>query len=170
LQIRHSAQAELAMMHRALMLALLLSPAALAAGQEASRDPKTVVFVCEHGTVKSVIAMAYFERFAREAGLRVRAISRGTAPDSALPPFMRDGLRSDRLDLAGFTPRRLTPEDLAAAALVVSFDQPDVARLAKGPLQQWDGLPSVSASYPEGREAIKRRVAHLVDSLAKRPR
>ena len=34
----------------------------------------TVVFVCEHGAAKSVVAAAHFNRMARERGLAVRAI------------------------------------------------------------------------------------------------
>jgi arsenate reductase (thioredoxin) len=47
------------------------------------QDP-TVVFVCEHGAAKSVIATAYFNKLAAERGLRTRAIYRGVNPDSAL--------------------------------------------------------------------------------------
>ena len=57
------------------------------------RDSQTVVFVCEHGTVKSVLALAYFGQLARERHLPYRAISRGTAPDSAVPLFMQEDLR-----------------------------------------------------------------------------
>ena len=47
---------------------------------KAASDSQTVVFVCEHGTVKSVVALAYFRLLARERHLPIRAISRGTAP------------------------------------------------------------------------------------------
>ena len=61
------------------------------------RDSQTIVFVCEHGTVKSVLALAYFVQLAREKGLPFRAVSRGTAPDSMLPAFMIAGLQGDGL-------------------------------------------------------------------------
>src|SRR5687768_1704313 len=60
-----------------------------------SADVPAVVFVCEHGTAKSVIALAHFQKLARERGLPLRAISRGSSPDPALPPFMVSGLRGD---------------------------------------------------------------------------
>jgi len=40
-----------------------------------------VVFVCEYGAAKTVIAAAYFNKMATEQGLAYRAITRGTAPD-----------------------------------------------------------------------------------------
>ena len=42
----------------------------------------TVLFVCEHGAAKSVIAAAYFNQLASEKNLDVRAIERGTNPDT----------------------------------------------------------------------------------------
>ena len=146
------------------MLVILMASTTPAHGQTA-RDTQTVVFVCEHGTVKSVLAMAWFERLAREAGLPYRAISRGTAPDAALPAFMLDGLRRDGFQLAGFVPKPLSKEDIDSASVVVSLDAPDVVRLSQRPFLQWNGMPSVSANFANGRDAIKRQVEQLVDSL-----
>jgi arsenate reductase len=132
-------------------------------------DTPTVVFVCEHGTVKSVLALAYFDRLSRERGLPYRAISRGTAPDAALPPFMRAGLRADGLEIGAFTPMRLTESDLTFAIRVVSFDAPAAAGLVAGrvPTEAWDKLPSVTANYAVARDSIRSRVALLVDSLVR---
>ena len=47
--------------------------------QPSTRD-KAVVFVCEHGAAKSVVATAYFNTLAAERGLPFRATFRGTAP------------------------------------------------------------------------------------------
>jgi len=134
----------------------------------AAKDSQTVVFVCEHGTVKSVVAMAYFAKLAKERRLPVRAISRGTNPDLSVPPLVLDGLRNDGLTLGSFTPTRFSPTDLRGAIAVVSFDQPGVAALVAGRLATtaWDGMPAVSDDYGVAREAIRHRVAGLVDSLA----
>ena len=131
-------------------------------------DSQTVVFVCEHGTVKSVVALAYFRHLARERHLNIRAISRGTAPDSAVPARVREGLRLDGLRLGPFKPAQFTLADLASAIAVVSFDQPTVADIVGGrvPTAQWNGLPAVSDDYRLARDSIRHRVARLVDSLA----
>ena len=130
-------------------------------------DSQTVVFVCEHGTVKSVVALAYFRHLARERHLKIRAISRGTAPDSAVPARVREGLRLDGLPLGPFRPVQFTLADLRSAITVISFDQPKVADIVGGrvPTAQWDGLPAVSEDYRIARDSIRHRVARLVDSL-----
>jgi arsenate reductase len=130
-------------------------------------DSQTIVFVCEHGTAKSVLAMVHFTRLAHERGLAVRAVSRGTAPDPALPAFMVAGLRTDGFDVGSFSPSRFGERDVLSATLIVSFDQPDVASVVRGrvPVVRWDQLPSVTANYPVARAAIARRVEALVDSL-----
>jgi protein-tyrosine-phosphatase len=139
-----------------------------AAQQHAVAPVDTVLFVCEHGTVKSVLAKLYFEQFARERGLQVVALSRGTRADSVVPPWMVSHLAGDRLTLGAFQPRALAAADLANKRMVISFDLPASATAAAtAPREQWDGLPSVSQDYAAGRDAIKRRVRALVDSLAR---
>jgi protein-tyrosine-phosphatase len=134
----------------------------------APHDSQTVVFVREHGTVKSVVAMAYFTRLAHARRLPIRAISRGTRPDLSVPSLVQDGLRADGLALGPFTPTQFTPADLASAIAVISFDQPRVAGVVaeRVPTTAWDGLPAVSENYRAAADAIRRRVTALVDSLA----
>jgi hypothetical protein len=158
--------------HRIALLAAavaLTAPLAAQGRTRPARDSATVVFVCEHGTVKSALALALFRKIAAERALPVRAISRGTAPDTALPPFMRSGLQQDGLSLGAFTPTRLDASDLASAILVVSFDQPVVTRTVGGkvPLKVWDGLPAVSTDYAVARDSMRVRIGALVDSLAR---
>lgn len=127
-----------------------------------------VLFVCEHGTVKSLLAKLLFDRYAAEAGLAVRALSRGSAADSVVPPWMRAKLVTSRIELAGFAPRQLTSDDLASASYVVSFDVPASITLpASAPRAQWDGLPAASSDFDASRAAIDARVRQLVDSLVR---
>src|SRR5215213_9190652 len=57
----------------------------------------TVLFVCEHGTVKSLLARVLFDEYAQEVGLGMRAVSRGTHPDTAVPPWMMKQLAFDHV-------------------------------------------------------------------------
>ena len=62
--------------------ATLLVGAALLGGPLLAQANPSIVFVCEHGAAKSVIAAAYFNKIAAEHGLRERrsrATSRGTS-------------------------------------------------------------------------------------------
>ena len=58
--------------------------------------PATVVFVCEHGAAKSLIATLYFNKLAAERGLAARAAFRGVDPQDALsvPEMHSKDLRS----------------------------------------------------------------------------
>lgn len=131
--------------------------------------PHRVVFVCEHGSVKSLIAMMYFNHRAQERGLAYRAVARGTAPEPRVPSTVRDGLLTDGFDVSTFHPRQFRASDAKQASLVVSFDQ-DVAKSigASARYSRWDDLPGVLADYPRGRDEIARRVDALIDELVRR--
>ncbi len=132
------------------------------------RKPARVVFVCEHGSVKSLIAMDYFNRSAGERGLAYRAVARGTAPDATVPGPVREGLRGDGFVVSGFVPRLFNATDVDGASLVVSFDQ-DVEKIVGGRARhlRWDNLPAVSTDYALGRDEIVRHVDALIDELAR---
>ncbi len=146
-------------------------PAGLVAQPVASASAKPVLFVCEHGTVRSLLAKVLFEQYATEVGLKRTAVSRGTRADSVVPPWMLKGLAADHVELGAWHPQTLQLRDLREASLVVSFDVPPAATAsARVPRAQWDSLPSVSRDYATGRDAIKIRVHQLVDSLKKAER
>src|ERR1051326_8439723 len=73
--------------------------------QPASTSP-SVVFVCEHGAAKSVIATAYFNKLAAERGLPYRATFRGTSPQDALSVRAVAGLKEDGIDVPSGSLRR----------------------------------------------------------------
>ena len=134
----------------------------------ASQDETTrVVFVCEHGSVKSLVAAVYFNRSAEERGLTYRAVARGVAPEPSVPASVREGLRTDGFPVSDFVPQALTKLEVSHARLVVSFDQ-DVTQVVRSTRYlKWDGLPGVLADYPRGRDAIVERVDALIDELAR---
>ena len=139
--------------------------------------PANVVFVCEHGTVKSLVAIEEFNRIAKERGLGVRAVSRGTRPDTTVPTPVRAGLTADGFDVSGFRATLFERRDLQNTLLVVALDaEVDSVVDRKVPVERWDRLPSVTADYKTARTAIVERVRRLVDSLVaferreKRPR
>jgi arsenate reductase (thioredoxin) len=159
-------------MHRTAVLrtiaAILVLGSPRPAGAQAAATSATphVLFVCEHGTVRSLIAKLEFEAYAKRVGLAMSAVSRGTVADSVVPGWMLRALENDHVALGIWRPQQLLTSDLASAAMVVSFDVPTVATsAATAPRAQWDGLPSVSQNYALGRDAIYSRVHRLVDSL-----
>jgi arsenate reductase (thioredoxin) len=80
-----------------------------------------VVFVCEHGAAKSVLAAAYFDKIARELELDYWAIARRTNPDPEVSPQTIAGLADDGLTPTVFTPQKFTRSELKSARRVVSF-------------------------------------------------
>ncbi len=125
---------------------------------------RALVFVCPHGAAKSVLAGSYFNRFAAELGLDVRAIARGTEPDSDISERVRQDVRSA---LCTDRPTRLTDADLANADMVVAFDLGE-SELGVAPDRAWNALPALSADFELGRAAILGRVVALVAELKAR--
>src|SRR5258707_14873569 len=150
----------------------LLLVAATALAQSASTLPEvnssTVVFVCEHGAAKSVIAAAHFNRLASQSNLPYRAVARGTKPDDAVAPAVRTGLAADGLDVSTSKPKAVSDEDIARAGRVVSLatDLRQTRPSVKPKLLAWDDIPSVSQDYSAARTAIVREVEKLVAKLA----
>jgi arsenate reductase (thioredoxin) len=159
---------QLAALPVGLPLLLLLA----AAAQRASEPPQAVVFVCEHGSVKSLIAREWFTRLAAARGLHVRAVSRGVTPDPSVPAAVADHLRQDGFDVGGFQPRPLAPADLEGALRVVTIGAELPAWVARAgrPVESWDGVPPASEGYEGSRDALRKRIAALVEALAARPR
>ena len=131
---------------------------------------KNVVFVCLHGSAKSLIAAEYFNRLAAARGLGVTATSAGTEPDTEIPPRVVQELRADGIDVEGRRPRRPTPADVEGAAAVVTFAC-DLGELAsRAPrIERWDDVPAVSEDFKRARDVIVARVTGLLEDPALRP-
>jgi protein-tyrosine-phosphatase len=126
---------------------------------------KTVVFVCLHGSAKSLIAASHFERAARERGIAIAASFAGVEPDADVPPRVVAGLRADGIDARGRRPHRITAAELRTAWRVVSFGC-DLEPIASGiAVERWDEVPAVSEDYARAREAITARVEKLAADL-----
>jgi arsenate reductase len=124
-----------------------------------------IVFVCEHGAAKSIIAAAYFNKLSREANLGSYAIARGTHPDPELSPGAITGLHQDGLAPAESVPRKLSLADVEAAQRIITFcELPDEFH-QKGITERWDGVPPVSTNYEQARDAILKRINQLIGAL-----
>jgi arsenate reductase (thioredoxin) len=126
-----------------------------------------VIFVCEHGSAKSVIAATYFNQMATRRGLSLRAFARGISPHAEIPRPVVEGLEAEGLVPCTVTPDALSPADFVGARQVVAFDQPQLAVKAALPalVISWDGLPPVSENFAIARDAILAKVRSLVDDL-----
>ena len=133
-----------------------------------SRTTPTVLFVCEHGAAKSVIAAAYFNKLAKGQRLNYRAAFRGINPDPTLNPVAENGLKQDGIDTSGWKPARVTQKDIDEASQIVTLGCTLPAGIhVTSRVTDWNDTPSPSQNYELAREAIKKRVQKLIDDLAK---
>ena len=133
-------------------------------GEGPAAREQVVVFVCEHGVAKSVIAAAHFNRLARIRNLRMRAIARGTNPEDEIPSRVLTGLRAD--DLApGEKPTKLSEGDVVGASRVVTFCKLPDTYYKKVRVEEWDDVPPVSEDYQKARDAILHHIGRLLDNL-----
>jgi protein-tyrosine-phosphatase len=132
-------------------------------------DP-TVVFVCEHGAAKSVIATAYFNKMAEERGLRARAIYRGVNPDAALSTAALKGLRDDGLPVPTERPSRIADGDVDSARVIFAIGCTLPPRaVASGKADNWNDVPG-DQGYAAMRDAVKKHVERLVANLVEKQR
>lgn len=123
----------------------------------------TVLFVCLHGSAKSVIAAQHFQRLAHQRGLDAEAVAAGLERDAEIPPRVIDGLLGDGLDVRGQRPRPFTRDDAGRASRIVAFCE--VGEVPAGtPIDRWDEVPAVSADYKAARDAIVARLHRLLDT------
>jgi len=125
----------------------------------------TVVFVCEHGAAKSVIATAYFNKLAAERGLPYRATFRGTSPQDNLSVLAVEGLKADGVPVPDGKPSAITDDDVAGATHIfaIGCPLPDSVRQS-GKSVDWSDVPN-DKGYGPMRDAIARHVQELLNAL-----
>lgn len=126
---------------------------------------QTIVFVCEHGSAKSVVAAAHFNRLAGERGLGLRAVSRGTDPDAEIASNAEAGLRADGFVVVDRAPTKLTQADAAGAIHIVTFCELPAACATAARIERWDDVSPVSEDYAKARDEIVERLGRLLDDL-----
>lgn len=90
----------------------------------------TVVFACIHNAGRSQMAAALFNHLADSA--KARALSAGTQPGERVHPEVLETMRELGIDLAGVTPRRLTPELARGASWLVTMGCGDECPVVPG--------------------------------------
>jgi protein-tyrosine-phosphatase len=148
----------------AMFLVFLMSAVAPAA--QTALQP-AVVFVCEHGAAKSVIATAYFNKLARERGLPYRATFRGTDPQAELSVSALKGLREDGIEIPAGKPTAISTADVEKAThlFAIGCTLP-AAATSSGKAGDWSDVPD-GQGYAAMRDAIVRHVTALLDDLQK---
>ena len=133
--------------------------------KETKNQEPYVLFVCEHGSAKSVVAVAHFNKLAREKNLDVQAISRGTNPDEEMPPKITQGLETEGLTAGEPKPKMLSKDDVAGASRVVTFCDLPEGYNQLAPVEQWNDVPPISEDYEKSRDAMLVHINQLLDDI-----
>ena len=126
----------------------------------------TVVFVCQHGSAKSLIAAQHFNRIAAQSGISMTAVCAGLEPYAEVPAPVVTGLAENGIDVSGFIPQQLTSETFAGAAHVVHFGctiEPHVVNAVT--VEDWGDVPAVSDGFELAHNIIVHRVERLIDTI-----
>jgi arsenate reductase len=131
-------------------------------------ETPTVLFLCPHNALRSVIAAALFNQ--RASG-QVRAESAGTEPDDRVNERTITVLREVGIEVPDEKPGKVTRQQIEQAMRVVSLDcplPPDLAAIAADRLENWP-MPDTSGKPVEAvrevRELIRVRVDGLLEEL-----
>jgi hypothetical protein len=129
---------------------------------------KKIVFVCEHGSAKSVIAAAYFNKLAREKNIGWEASARGNDPDDQVSEKTKKLLAGDKLLDVTFIPQQLSQRDVDEAEQVILFNDLPENIQGKDNIEYWLSIQSVNDDFQKLRNDIVSKIIPLLDSLAKK--
>jgi arsenate reductase (thioredoxin) len=136
--------------------------------QEPERRLIRVVFICQHGNVKSLMAAEYFNQLAKIKGLGYQAISRGIEPDStSVPPMISKALGLEGFDVSKFRPTKMTQADMGPNAKVILLGVASESIGIAGPqVEIWD-VPAASEQYAQASATLRQKVAELLEKIEK---
>jgi arsenate reductase (thioredoxin) len=153
-------------MRLALGVSLVVSACVTAPRAQRVGPDSTVVFVCEHGNVKSVIAAALFNREASARHLGAHAVARGVTPEPSVPTAIATKLQAEGDDVRAFRPSTLGNAEVQAAQRVVAISvDPATLSAAGDKLEVWNDVPPASVDYSASRAALLRHIDTLLSQL-----
>jgi arsenate reductase len=132
-----------------------------------SSVPAPIVMVCEHGSVKSLMAASLFNQAAAERGLSFRAVARGVTPDASVPPAIVEAMRNDGFDVKSFVPVQLSDADISQSLSVVAIgvESAIMSRRTTASTETWSDVPAASVDYTAARASLKQHVDVLLKKL-----
>ena len=157
-------------MRRSFMLAAILLSAVIMVSAQDKQQIQTILFVCEHGSAKSVVAAAHFNRLAEQRSLPYRAIARGTNPDPEIPQQVRLDLAKDGLDVSTWKPQLVAEKDVRESSRVVTFGckLPFPKKTTAEKLVDWKDVPSTSEDYQRARTIIVDKIDAFIKTLTQK--
>jgi len=150
-------------------IALTVIAQAAQAAELAGGKPSSVVFICEHGISKSLVAAMLFNRMAEQRGLAVRAVSRAVSPQtlaSKVPASLMQNMDDDGFPVRTFRPQAVTPVDATGATrlVVIGYDG-SIDAIGNTPAEHWDDVPPASLEYDDAKRKITSHIETLLREL-----
>ena len=122
---------------------------------------KEILFLCQHGGAKSVVAASHFNRLAAERGLPfVATAAAAEDPYDAVPTPVADYLRREGFEVRELEPHHVAPEEIETAARIVT-----IGCDLSGAHERWDDVPAASEDLEGSVAAIRRHVEALAEDL-----
>jgi arsenate reductase len=152
------------------VIAIALLGACTTVPRPADPPVSEVLFVCEHGNVKSLMAASYFNQLAQERGMPFRGVPRGSAPDSTtVPPPIIAGLRAEGFDVSAFHPTAVSAADVSGSRRVIAISTalPASAEVAGTAVELWSDVPPASVDYGAARASLKAHIEKLIEQLSR---
>ena len=131
-------------------------------------ETKNIIFVCEHGNVKSLMAASYFNQLAKSNNLPYHALSRATVPDSkTVPPSISKGLSAEGIDVSSFEPTGISSSDITSAQLIITIgvSLPENLQGNTVPVEKWNDIPPASVDFNASSNSIKLHLQTLINQL-----
>jgi arsenate reductase (thioredoxin) len=130
-------------------------------------DLPTVLFVCVHNAGRSQMAAGYLQHLG--AG-RIEVLSAGSQPADRINPVAVEAMAEEGIDIAGETPKVLTPEAVRVSDVVVTMGCGDECPYFPGTrYEDWklddpagQGIEAVRPIRDEIRARVEALVAELV--------
>jgi arsenate reductase (thioredoxin) len=123
---------------------------------------KDILFLCQHGGAKSVVAASHFNRLAAERGLPfVATAAAAEDPYDAVPTPVAGYLEGEGFDVRNLKPHHAAPEEIETAARIVT-----IGCDLSGGHERWDDVPAASEDLEGSVAAIRRHVEELAEALA----
>jgi protein-tyrosine-phosphatase len=96
----------------------------------------------------------------------VQVAARGITPEQHITPELLERLGREGINPAAEPLKKLGPEDVAAADLVIAFDKLPTDYHPRA-LEDWSDLPSMLKDYEHARVVLDARITTLLDHLAR---
>ena len=129
-----------------------------------SERRRTVLFICQYGSVKSAIARELFRRRALERGVQVTAISRGIELESHLTPQLRATLAADGIDPESDGQHQLSKADLHHADMTIILD-PLPKQWKARRVHDWTDIRSFNQFFETEKPRVLARIDQLLDEI-----